>query len=293
MCIMICDIGHPQFPLVLGSNRDEFLARPTQPAGFVTPDIVMPLDLHREEHGTWIGVNKGTGKICVLVNYRENMYPNQMGPISRGGITKSYLNSELDPEIWATLLKEETNNFENVGGFTLFFGVIRPGVDLRESLYVISNREDGIIRPFTNTSRDVFGLSNSSVFYPWPKVVQGEALMEELNTVSSLSATQVAHKVFDIMSTATPREVADANDDERYMEKTIFVPLEAPRDANKGQENYGESRLYGTRTQTVLLVSKEGSDYRLEYWERECVDGLSLILPPPPSQPTLSFVITA
>ena len=33
--------------------------------------LLSPLDLARQEHGTWIGVTTN-GKIAVLVNYREN-----------------------------------------------------------------------------------------------------------------------------------------------------------------------------------------------------------------------------
>lgn len=74
MCILLSSTEHPEFPFVLLSNRDEYFQRPTEPANlryFDGFDVLLPLDLGRAEHGTWIGVSS-TGKIAVLVNYRED-----------------------------------------------------------------------------------------------------------------------------------------------------------------------------------------------------------------------------
>lgn len=79
MCIVLTTTNHPDYPFVLLSNRDEFYKRPTMPANFrdIGNDVKLlsPLDLARQEHGTWIGVTTN-GKIAVLVNYREE---NDMG----------------------------------------------------------------------------------------------------------------------------------------------------------------------------------------------------------------------
>lgn len=75
MCIAIATTNHPEYPFILLSNRDEFFKRPTMPAHFRDVGngvkLLSPLDLARQEHGTWIGVTTN-GKIAVLVNYREN-----------------------------------------------------------------------------------------------------------------------------------------------------------------------------------------------------------------------------
>lgn len=73
MCILISSIEHPDYPFILLSNRDEYFKRPTQRAHFKDYDgvrVLSPLDLGRQEHGTWIAVNTD-GKLAVLVNYRE------------------------------------------------------------------------------------------------------------------------------------------------------------------------------------------------------------------------------
>lgn len=257
---MLCHIGNPKHPLILGSNRDEYFYRLTQSARFVTPDVLMPVDLQRSEHGTWIGINKKNGKLCVLVNYRENVYPNQLGPVSRGAITKSFLNSELNPLQWVDFIKRESNSFEKVGGFTLFFGVLIPGTDIRESLYVISNREEGVIKPFADKSRETFGLSNSFIFHPWPKVVDGEDLISKVSSDTSLTAELLADSVFNVMSLSKERDPGD--DDDTYVEKTIFVPTVTRQELGS----------YGTRTQTVIIVTVVAEGYTVLYQERDVSD---------------------
>lgn len=265
---MICNIGNPKHPLILGSNRDEFFDRLTQPATFVTSDIIMPMDLQRKEHGTWIGMNKKNGKLCILLNFHEKI--NQMGLMSRGSISRSFLESELEPLEWVQSIKKETNNFEKISAFSMFFGVIRPDVNIRKSLYLISNREEGVIKPFDDESRQIFGISNYSVFNPPSKVLQGESLFSNLTTNFD-SAETIAASVFDLMSESTEQNLGW--DDETYLQHTIFVP--AVTRSKKGS--------YGTRTQTAIVVTKEANGgYSVLYQERNL----------PEKEPhTISFLI--
>jgi hypothetical protein len=65
--------SHPHSPLILLSNRDEYLNRPTARADFwpaPNDDVLGPRDLAREQHGSWIGITR-TGRLAVLLNYRE------------------------------------------------------------------------------------------------------------------------------------------------------------------------------------------------------------------------------
>lgn len=59
MCIVIVTTAHPDYPLILLNNRDEFLHRPTAPADWWDPPYDYVLggrDLHRCEHGTWYAI---------------------------------------------------------------------------------------------------------------------------------------------------------------------------------------------------------------------------------------------
>ena len=60
MClILVASRAHPEFPLVVAANRDEFHKRPTEAAGFWQdrPEILAGRDL--EAGGTWMEVYEG------------------------------------------------------------------------------------------------------------------------------------------------------------------------------------------------------------------------------------------
>ena len=268
MCILLCTVSHPDYAFVLGSNRDEFFSRPTQKAEFIDGRYLMPVDLAREEHGTWIGVSRG-GRFCALVNYREDVYPCQMGAISRGRISRDFLESELEPVEWAEDIRRRTDNFANIGGFSLLFGVLNSS-NCEDSLYVISNRVEGLVRPFADEKGDyrVLGLSNSSIFQPWPKVWRGKEL---LNTMLSQSTVQdkdaMIDSVLDIMCDQYDGLQNGSSMRDNIIDnvpQSVFVPAlenDLPNDLERRQGHY-----YGTRTQTVILLTHDG---QLTYVERD------------------------
>jgi uncharacterized protein with NRDE domain len=80
MCIsLIAYKYHPDYPLIILSNRDEYHSRPTLSAHFWReyPDILAGKDLY--QGGSWLGINKN-GKITLLTNYRA---PGQQDPQKR------------------------------------------------------------------------------------------------------------------------------------------------------------------------------------------------------------------
>lgn len=244
MCILLCTLKHPDYALVLGSNRDEFFERPTARASFVTDNILMPIDLAREEHGTWIGITKN-GRFCVLVNYREDVSLCQIGVISRGMITKDFLQSNLDPLEWAHDIKKRSNNFNGIGGFSLFFG------NIGGQLYVLSNRSEKILKVDNN---DIFGISNSAVDDPWMKVIHGKELFQS-KVMSTKTLESTINTVFEVMgdscltSGGSLSEALAGN-----IKESIFVP-DLINDISCEQTM---GRTYGTRTQTVIVVSHNG-----------------------------------
>jgi uncharacterized protein with NRDE domain len=79
MClILLAWRVHPEYPLIVAANRDEFHARPAAPAAFWTdlPSILAGRDL--EARGTWMGVSRG-GKFAAVTNYRGAFEPREIG----------------------------------------------------------------------------------------------------------------------------------------------------------------------------------------------------------------------
>jgi len=90
MClILVAWQAHPDFPLVLAANRDEFFARPAAPAQWWAdqPDILAGRDL--EAGGTWLGVHR-RGAFAGLTNFRDPASQRPGAP-SRGALVADTL----------------------------------------------------------------------------------------------------------------------------------------------------------------------------------------------------------
>jgi uncharacterized protein with NRDE domain len=89
MCLIVLAWRvHPEHPLIVAANRDEFHARPAAPAAFWEdqPAILAGRDL--EARGTWMGVSR-TGKFAAVTNYRGAKEPRAVE--SRGALVTKFL----------------------------------------------------------------------------------------------------------------------------------------------------------------------------------------------------------
>lgn len=154
MCLIV--VGwheHPDYPLVVAANRDEFYARPTAAAGRwrEAPHIIGGLDL--EAGGTWLGISE-SGRFAAVTNVREPGMAK--GPLSRGALTRDFLlgNQSAGDAISAI-------DGSAYSGFNLLLG---DG----KTLHYRSNR-DGEPRLLTP---GIYGLSNHQLDSPWPKLLK-------------------------------------------------------------------------------------------------------------------------
>ncbi|KAK9323492.1 NRDE protein-domain-containing protein [Lipomyces orientalis] len=130
MCILLLSTSHPKYPLILLSNRDEYLNRPTAPADFwqaPNDDVLGPRDLAREDHGSWIGITR-TGRLAILLNYRETRTDDTISPLSRGILVKNFLTSRCpSTQQWIKTAIENAGpgGLSSVGGFSMVCGILR------------------------------------------------------------------------------------------------------------------------------------------------------------------------
>ncbi|GAB7361974.1 hypothetical protein MBLNU230_g2011t1 [Neophaeotheca triangularis] len=276
MCITLFTTAHPAYSLILLSNRDEFLNRPTARADWWKPpheNVLGGRDLQRTEKGTWLGITK-EGRIASLTNFREEGVEISKDK-SRGGIVNAYLTlppeTSEKPEDFAKALIEDFGIYD-VGGFSLLFGRFgkaeeTDGLELRD-LSVVSNRtaspEDIVKIP--QPDNDIHGLSNS--YYgdlSWPKIVHGEQLLKQAvhGSVKREDGEKIfIEHLFDILSVDTmPKRQEGENwtTYARQLRNSIFIPP-------VGDEVSG---AYGTQKQTVVLVDRMG---KVTFVERTLFD---------------------
>src|SRR5204863_243809 len=93
MCLILVALRvHPDFPLIVAANRDEFHARASEPAGSWKdqPAILAGRDL--QAGGTWLGVSR-SGRFASVTNYRGGRDPNALE--SRGALVARFLEGTL------------------------------------------------------------------------------------------------------------------------------------------------------------------------------------------------------
>ena len=155
MCLIAFALNeHPQYPLILIANRDEFFARPTDYAAFWEnhPDVLAGKDL--KGGGTWMGVNK-QGKIAAVTNYRDPQNINETAK-TRGDLTKDFLIGDLSAEAHMMNVAKESSLYN---GFNLL--LFENGGGFHFSNYGKNIR---------HMSNGIFGLSNAVLDTPWPKL---------------------------------------------------------------------------------------------------------------------------
>jgi uncharacterized protein with NRDE domain len=291
MCIALFSTTHPKYSLVIISNRDEFLNRPTASGNWwkAPHDHVLGgRDLQRSEQGTWLGLTKD-GRIALLTNFCDEGQET-IRDKSRGAIVNAYLDSppggkESDDEFAKRLIEEI--GIKDLGGFSLVFGHLQPTTDgSSRGLSIISNRTtdfSSLVRIVTS-SDDVCGLSNSHFGdLSWPKIVYGKQLLRHVINISVTrqdSQDRFVDSLFDVLSFDTfPKLPKGQNFDvyAREMRNSIFIPrieikgtewasTNRPKVAKtecegcniEAESEAGFACSYGTQKQTVVLVDRSG-----------------------------------
>lgn len=225
MCLIVLGWRvHPEYPLVVAANRDEFYARPSADAARWpdAPQVIGGLDL--EAGGTWLGITEN-GRFAAVTNVRE---PNMAkGVCSRGALTRGFLLSDLSAGDYAGQI-----DGKRYSGFNL---LLADG----EALFYCSNR-DGTPRALPP---GVYGLSNHLLDSPWPKLVQARqrftAALQDLPDETAF---------FELL--ADRSIVADDN-----LPQT-GVPLEWERLLSAV---FVKSENYGTRASTLVWQRLDGT----------------------------------
>ena len=220
----------PGAPLIAAANRDEFYDRPAAAAGAwpENPKVFGGRDL--QGGGSWMGITQEGpygARFAALTNIRGPQERRTDAP-SRGALVADYLAGDLSAEDYIGKIAKGS---EAYNGFNLVLGD-------REKLYWYSNRGGDDARNGKELAPGIYGISNSLLDEPWPKVVRTKAQF------ASLLCQGVPEDAFFEMLADTTRAP-----DMRLPDTGIELDLERVLSA-VCIETIG----YGTRTSTVVKL---------------------------------------
>ena len=229
MClILLAYKTHPDFPLIVIANRDEYYRRPTQNTHWWPEHSSLLAGKDLQSGGTWLGINR-RGDFAAITNVREKTSTTERLR-SRGHLPLAYLTESFSDNAFQKKLMATKTEYR---GYNLLFGSVRQ-------LQYFSNR----IPTPVKLQPGLYGLSNAQLDTPWPKVARGK------------------HKLSDRVkaSTLKPEDLFEISDDMHMFPDNLLpdtgVSLEFERLLSaiciSGED-------YGTRSSSVLLIDNNNS----------------------------------
>lgn len=231
MCLIVFAYQtHPDFPLIVVANRDEFYARATRPAHFWSDhqQVYAGRDLeasHTDQQGTWMGINR-SGRFAAVTNFREMDFNEATTKRSRGELTARFLSADTAVTDYIQTVQQQADNYK---GFNLLLWE-------KEQLFYLSNR----IKTDTELKPGIYGLSNGALDSPWPKVLHAKAqlaaqLQQDFKAENLLPLLMNREQAADSLLPNTSIDI----ESERLL-SSCFI----------------HSNSYGTRASSVVLVHK-------------------------------------
>ena len=232
MCLILFAYRvHPDYPLILTANRDEFHARPSVDAGYwETPGTARILaGKDKLAGGTWLGITE-SGRFAAVTNIRD---PGQKTdkPRSRGELPTAFLGSD---ETAFDYCQQVASRSDEYLGFNLLVS------DGQQMCYI--NNRDGSTHEL---EPGIYGLSNAQLDSDWPKVSAGKRRLSEMLSQRNPSTD-------DLLAIMADRQVAA---DEALPQTGVPLAMERTLSATFILDRNIE---YGTRCSTAVLFQSDG-----------------------------------
>lgn len=237
MCIAYLALSrHPEWPLFIAANRDEFHARTSRPAApwHDAPDVIAGLDCIAG--GTWLGVTR-QGRYAFLTNYRDPSSVLACAP-SRGQLASDFLTGHTPVRDYAAAVAGRAGAYN---GFNLIVG------DAANCFYVGNRTRERAPRPLGAGS---YVLSNHLLDTPWPKATRLRQAMDDLDLAQLDKSLE---PVFTLLRDGAQADDADLPDTgiPRERERLLSSPFIV-------------SPEYGTRCSTIVAIHASGRAFLSE-----------------------------
>lgn len=226
MCLVVISWqNHPEFPLLISANRDEFFERPTAGMHQWESGFYGGKDLR--SGGTWLGFHPN-GRWSLITNYRD-FTQMRKAEISRGKLVQDFVEGQSDPEEYLREIRSEMNRYD---GFNL---LVSDG----NKLCYLSNFGEKI----EEIAPGIHGLSNGLINDPWPKIKLAKTQLEEI-----LQADISEGKLLEILKSTEKHPIESLPKTGVPSEMEIVLSAQLIRlDDN-----------YGTVSSTAVLQHKSG-----------------------------------
>ena len=251
MClILFAWKSHPDYPLVVAANRDEFYDRDTEPMGWWPEHPHLLAGKDRADvigsPGTWLGFTK-TGRFAALTNVRA---PSEKNPDARtrGELSLRYLTGQHKPHAY---IQKNAKQFEQYNGFNLLMADLSDPKNAE--MHWVSNRlmmgqniRPRKVFPEQALAPGVYGLSNAMLDTPWPKVNHRVAAFAQTLAMDSGQLKNSDHYLRVLADTheASPQELPNTGVNKDWEKALSAAFIKTP--------------AYGTRSSTILRVRKDG-----------------------------------
>ena len=229
MClIVIAYRAHPDYPVIIAANRDEFYARPTRPMAVWDDDPTIVAGRDLEGGGTWMGISR-RGRLAALTNYRE---PGRQVPSapSRGHLVSDFL---MGGKSLNQYIEDVEPRIGDYNGFNLLLS--------ENGRWLYTSNRAGSPRYL---SPGIHGLSNHLLDTPWPKVRRSCRAVETLLDARRPPDMETLMAVLQDRTIPEDAELPDTGIGIAWERRLGAVFIHSP--------------VYGTRASTVLIAGRDG-----------------------------------
>lgn len=254
-----------ELPLVLLSNRDEFLQRPTDSL-HQWQDKPIYAGRDSQSSGTWLGIYREAGadlyqkngRWAAVLNFRDGVQASN-NERSRGALVTDFLTSEMSPMAFARQI-----DLQDYAGFNLIIGDAAQAV-------IVNNRGHAP----TPLYAGLHVISNGQPEDSWFKTerLRGRLRQEVLPLIAENNSPEYWQQVaFDVLSDSTQAPADNLPDTgmSTDIEQTLSSVYIEPVAFGKLAQNVP---TYGTRTQSILTLRRDShkdSNITADITSREC-----------------------